>query len=118
MWKIKSQGGIKLTNTQLKSEISKAKWLIDIVSNPGLKMNLDIFTTLIGTQKGNIRGRNLIFLSKSYIQNQLKTGSIFYKEALKSVANFELRKGKKEVKDWDREHLFYNRYSRGKMENI
>ena len=66
MWKTKQYGGIKLTNVQIKSEPSKAKWLVEIVTNPNLKINLDIFTKLIGTQKGNISGKELIFLQKSY----------------------------------------------------
>ena len=64
MWKVKSHGGIKLINIKIKSEISKAKWLIEIVTNPDLKMNLYIFSTLLGTQKGNISGRDLIFFTK------------------------------------------------------
>ena len=108
MWNLKSQGGIKFINIQIKSETSKAKWLIDIATNPELKLNLDIFTRLVGNQKGNISGRDLIFLQKSYIQHQLKTDSVFYKEALSSMVNFETRKGIEKIQYWDREHLFYN----------
>ena len=108
MWKIRSQGGIKLINIQIKSETSKAKWLIEIATNPGMKLNLDIFAELLGNQKGSISGRDLIFLKKTYIQYQLKTESIFYKEALLSLASFETRKGIQEVQHWDREHIFYN----------
>ena len=108
MWKVKCYGGIKLINIQIKSETSKAKWMIEMATNPDLKINLDIFTTFMGNQKGNIRGRDLIFLQKSYIQCQLKTESIFYKEAFSAMAKFETRKGIKEIEHWDREHLFYN----------
>ena len=59
-------------------------------------------------QKGNIEGRDLIFLPKSYMQHQLKTDSRFYKEALLAVAKLDIRKGIKKVEDWDQEHLFYN----------
>ena len=38
MWKIKAYGGIKLINIQIKSETSKAKWLIELVTNPTLKL--------------------------------------------------------------------------------
>ena len=62
MWKMKAQGGIKLINIQIKSETSKGKWLIEMATNPNLKLNLDIFTNLMGQQKGNIWGRDLIFL--------------------------------------------------------
>ena len=61
MWKTKQYGGIKLVNLQIKSETSKAKWLVEIATNPHLKINLDIFTNLIGTQKGNISGKDIIF---------------------------------------------------------
>ena len=49
-----------------------------------------------------------MFLDKLYIQNQLETGSTFYKEALLAMGKFEKRKGIKDVQHWDREHLFYN----------
>ena len=108
MWKVKYHGGIKLINIQIKSETLKAKWMIEMATNPDLKLNLDIFTALIGNQKGNICGRDLIYLQKSYIRCQLKTESIFYKEAFSAMENFETRKGIKEIQHWDREHLFYN----------
>ena len=108
MSKVKSQGGIKVINLQIKSETSKAKWLIEIATKPDLQTNLNIFTTLIGTQKGNISGRDIIFLQKSYFQNQLRTGTKFYKEALMAMTNIEIKKGIKDVQLWDREHLFYN----------
>ena len=108
MWKTKQYGGIKLVNLQIKSETSKAKWLVEIATNPHLKINLDIFTNLIGTQKGNISGKDIIFKKKSYFQNQLKTESKFYKEALFSLAQFETKKGIKDVQLWDKEHIFYN----------
>ena len=108
MWKTKSHGGIKLINIQIKSETSKVKWLIEMASTPALKTNLHIFTTLVGRQKGYIDGRDLIFLSKSYMQHQMKTDSKFYKEALLAVSKLDIRKGIKKVEDWDQEHLFYN----------
>ena len=108
MWKTKQYGGIKLINIQIKSETSKAKWLVEIATNPHLKINLDIFTRLIGKQKGNIIGKDLIFLQKNYLQNQLKTESKFYKEALLAIAKCEIRKGIQDIQLWDKEHIFYN----------
>ena len=108
MWKIKSQGGIKLINIQVKSAISKVKWLIDICTKSQYKTNLGIFTYLMGKQKGCIHGRNLLFLHRSYIQRILKTSSEFYTEALSAMATFETRKGIQNVQQWDNEHLFYN----------
>ena len=108
MWKTKEQGGIKLINIQLKSEIAKAKWLVDIATNKNLILNLHIFTRLIGQQKGNISGRDLIFLPKTYIKNKLETENKFYKEGLLLLANLEKRKGIKSLDDWDKEHIFFN----------
>ena len=108
MWKTKTEGGIKLVNMQIKSETSKAKWLTDIVENENLKTNMNIFTELMGTQNGEISGKDLIFLEKSYIKRQLKTNNIFYKEALLSLVKFEKRKRIQNLDDWDNEHIFYN----------
>ena len=108
MWKTPPRGGIKLINLKIKSQTSKAKWLIDIATNPDLKLNLDIFTTLMGTQKGHITGRDIIFLQKSYFQKLLKTECNFYKEALLSLSVLETKKGINNISCWDQEHIFYN----------
>ena len=108
MWKIKSNGGCKLVNVQVKSETSKAKWLMEIASKPGLKLHLNLFTEITGVQKGENEGRDLIFMLKQHISHVVKVKSPFYKEALKSVGIFQKRKGIKEVRDWDEESIFYN----------
>ena len=108
MWKIKRNGGCKLVNIQVKSETSKAKWLMDIATNSEFKVNRETFSLLLGTQKGNISGTDLIFTNKTYISRIMKINSPFYKEAFKSLANFERRKGVLNVEDWDNEHIFYN----------
>ena len=51
MWRLKEKGGIKLVN-EIKSEVSKAKWLIDITINPSLTLSYSIFHNLLGVQKG------------------------------------------------------------------
>ena len=33
-WKTKTNGGCKLANIQIKYETSKAKWLMDMITNP------------------------------------------------------------------------------------
>ena len=86
MWRLKDSGGIKLVNIKVKSEISKAKWLVDILSNPNLKVHLQVFHSLMGEQKGQISGRDLIFLEHSYIQRILKTDNQFYKVLQRSTA--------------------------------
>ena len=106
-WKTKTNGGCKLVNIQIKSETSKAKWLMDMITNPVLKLNFHIFTDLIGTQKGNTVARDLIFMHKPHIK-MMNLQSPFYKEALMATCKFELKKGISEVKKWDDEHIFYN----------
>ena len=92
MWKIKRNGGCKLVNIQIKSETSKAKWLMEIASKTGLKIHLDIFTAITGIQKGNNKGKDLILMLKQHISRVVKIESPFYKEALKSVSTFQRRK--------------------------
>ena len=108
MWKTKAQGGIKLINVQIKSKVPKVKWLIDLITEEHLQLNLKIFKTLIGTQKGKISGKDLLFLSPSYIRKQLRTECKFYKEALLAMSGYDTLKGIKTVEDWDKEHIFYN----------
>ena len=108
MWKIKLNGGCKLVNIQVKSEGSKARWLTEIATNPQLKVNFDIFSTLIGTQNGHNTGWDLIFMHKAHITRVMNIDSPFYKEALKSISLFECKKGIVNVNAWDDENLFYN----------
>ena len=108
MWKIKLNGGCKLVNIQVKSETSKAKWLMEMTTNPHLKVNLDIFTALIGIKKGNNSGINLIFMHKPHITRVMGIDSPFYKEALAATSIFERKKGIEDIKDWDEQPIFYN----------
>ena len=39
-WKTKKNGGCKLVNIQIKSETSKAKWLMEIATNPDYRIHL------------------------------------------------------------------------------
>ena len=108
MWRPKEKGGIHLPNVQFKSQVSKAKWLIELISSPELKAHLSLFQCLLGIQKGNISGRDLLFLQRSYMQRHLKTDNKFYKEALLAITDFDISKGISGVTEWDKEHLFYN----------
>ena len=108
MWRPKEKGGIKLPNVQFKSQVAKAKWLIELASTPELKAHLSIFQSLLGIQKGYISGRDLLFLPHSYMQRHLNTDNSFYKEALLAIADFDMSKGISDVTKWDKEHLFYN----------
>ena len=108
MWRLKDKGGIKLPNIRVKSQISKAKWLLELASKPQMKSHLLLFENLIGVQKGNISGRDLIFLNRSYMLKHLRTDNPFYREALLAIAELEVNKGISNVTLWDKEHLFYN----------
>ena len=85
MWKTKENDGCKLVNIQVKSETSKAKWLMEIATNPAFRIHLEIFSNLVGVQKGDNQGKNLIFMEKNFILRTMKISNPFYKEALKSL---------------------------------
>ena len=108
MWNLPKYGGIKLLNLDVKSQAAKAKWLMRLVSDENFKINMDIFSELLGTQKGNIAGRDLIFLQKSYHQRILRCTSPFYKDCLLAVASLDIKKGIDSIDTWDKEHIFYN----------
>ena len=76
-WKTKYTGGIKLVNIQLKSQTCKAKWLIEMAVDENCKTNLNVFTKLMGPQRGGIKGVDLLFLQKTYYSRTLKTLSSF-----------------------------------------
>ena len=107
-WKTKQNGGCKLVNIQIKSETSKAKWLMEITTNPEFKIHLETFTNLVGIQKGNNKGKDLIFTSRTYITRVMKIQNSFYKEAMQSLSMFRRKKGINDPRDWDTENIFYN----------
>ena len=108
MWKTFEIGGIKLINIEVKSETSKAKWLIDLITKENLKLNLNVFSHLMGTQKGGIYGKDLMFLQKTYHQKHLVTKSKTYREGLISLSKLEIKKGINDINAWSDEHIFYN----------
>ena len=107
-WKTKLYGGIKLINVQLKSAQSKSKWEMGIATNSEMETNLNTFSTLMGKQKGEISGKDLIFLGRTYYQYHLNTESKFFKEALLAIAQLDVKKRVQDIQQWDTEHLFYN----------
>ena len=108
MWKIKKNGGCKLVNIQVKSETSKAKWLMEIATNPDLKIHLETFSLIVGAQKGENRGKDIIFMDRSFLTRSLQVSDTFYKEALQALSMFRRRKGIAQPRDWDGENIFYN----------
>ena len=107
-WKIKPNGGCKLVNIQVKSETSKAKWLMEIATNPDFKIHLETFSIIAGIQKGENQGIDLIFMDKTFIRRNLQINNSFYKEALLSLSTFRRKKGIALPGDWDKENIFYN----------
>ena len=104
----KINGGRKLVNIQIKSETSKAKWLMEIATNPDFKIHLETFSMLVGTQKGDNKGKDLIFMNKAFITHVMKVRNPFYTEALQSLSMFRRKKGIDEPGEWDRENILYN----------
>ena len=108
LWRLKEHGGLKLVNIQIKSQISKPKWLIELVTNPNLSAHLQLFQRLIGLQKGNISGKDILFLETGYMQRHLKTRNDVYREGLLTLSHMDIQKGIANIDRWDDEHIFYN----------
>ena len=105
MEKLRADGGLKLINIKLKSETPKINWLIQLVSDDNLKIHLSIFNSLVGTQKGHLRGQDIIFAENHYAKKILKINNPFYTEALKCISRLNTFK---HVSNLNNEHLFYN----------
>ena len=80
----------------------------EIATNPDLKIHLETFSMLVGTQKGDNKGKDLIFMDRAFITREMKVHNPFYKEALQSLSMFRRKKGIADPKEWDRENIFYN----------
>ena len=106
MEKLREKGGIKLINTQLKSETPKAHWLIRLITDDNLFLHRSVFNSLVGTQKGNLTGTDLIFADGAYVRAHVVLPSSFYKEALEAISKLDLWK---HYPDLDQEHLFFNK---------
>ena len=61
MWKLNRYGGIKLMNLEVKSQSAQAKWMIQLASDENFRLNLDMFSRLMGLQKGYITGKDIYF---------------------------------------------------------
>ena len=114
MTKLRLDGGIKLTNLQTKSEtlqttfssVVKIKWLMELTTTPHLHTHLSIMTSLIGTQKGGLRGCELFFTNSQYSKKILKlTHSSFYSEAVQAITKIQVQKRIENLED---EKVFYN----------
>ena len=105
MQKLRENGGIKLIQTKIKSETPKIEWLINMITDETLKVNLGVFKKLVGIQKGNLQGEDVIFAEHSYITRTLNIKDPFYTEALIAISKLSINK---HVQNINNEHLFYN----------
>ena len=105
MEKLRLDGGLKLINVALKSQTPKVHWLIRIITDENLKVNLDLFNSLIGVQSGNLTGQDIIFAENSYVKRNLKTENLFYKEALDGITKLHREK---HYSDENNENVFFN----------
>ncbi len=106
MEKERGCGGIKLINVQLKSVTPKIHWLMRLLTDVSLKVHYSLFSSLVGDQKGGLRGSDLLFAEHSYVRRHVKCSSGFYLEALLGISKLDTWKHVPDVRD---EHLYYNR---------
>ena len=105
MEKERAQGGLKLINTKIKSETSKVHWLIRMITEDDLTLHYKIFCLLLGEQYGGLKGKDLLFTEKTYVDKHVKCNSSFYREALSGISKLDTWK---HIPDINEEHLFYN----------
>ena len=70
-------------------------------TNPYFRTRLETLCNLVGVQEGDNKGKDLIFMDKNFITRTMKISDQFYKEALRSLSIFDLRK----ADDWDKENV-------------
>ena len=105
MWKSKWEGGIKLINVQTKTDAYKIQWLLALITNPRLQLNLAMFYRLLGQQMGQVPLNTIFFSNTKFMEKTLTTHSQFYKSSLVAFSQLDFRKA---VPDTNQEHIFYN----------
>ena len=105
MKKLRLDGGVKLIDIKTKTDTSKVRWLMEIMTNDKLTTHLALMTTLIGTQKGGLQGSDLFFTTKHYTKNILRTQANFYKASIQAITKLQIRK---KIEDPNQEKVFYN----------
>ena len=103
--KSRLEGGANLINIQHKSEASMIQWIMELATNPELKLHETIMTRLIGPQRGALEGIELFFTTEKYTRYMLKISPGYYKEAIRAISRLDVRK---KVRDLDNEKIFYN----------
>ena len=105
MEKLRLDGGLKLVNISVKSVTPKVHWLMRLITDENLKVQLSLFNSLIGTQVGGLKGQDLIFTENSYIKRRLRTNNRFYREALDGITSLSVGKHYLNLQD---ENVFFN----------
>ena len=79
---------------------------MELMDDPISHMHLPILTSLIGTQKGGLRGYELYFTGIQYSKKILNVShSPFYKEAIQAISKLRVQK---RIDDLATEKVFYN----------
>ena len=89
--KLRHDGGIKLIDVATKSRVSKCMWLIQLITNPAMAVNLSLVTHLLGETNGHKRGIDIFFCPSNYASHNLRHISSFYKEAITAFTKFDLQ---------------------------
>ena len=84
MEKLRSQGGLKLINIKLKSQTPKVYWLLNLMTDENLIFQKNLFNLLVGTQKGQLKGEDIIFAEQDYVKH-LNISNNFYRDALEGI---------------------------------
>ena len=89
--KLRHDGGIKLIDVATKSRVSKCMWLIQLITNPVMAMNLSLTMQLLGEQNGHKRGIDIFFCTSTYARYNLRHIALFYKEAISAFSQYDLQ---------------------------
>ena len=114
LYKLRTDGGIKLINIDLKAQASKIKWLTQVITDEKRKTNRDIIDELIGEQVYGYAGLNCIYLSKGIVK-KMKISSPFYDQTIKKLANLEPQK---KIENPDDENIMYNKLFQNESGNM
>ncbi len=104
MQKLREDGGIKLINIKSKSEVPKVHWLIRLITESNLKVQLEVAKSLVGLH-ADLSLPDIIFTDQDYVKKYLKTESLFYKDALTAITRLNVWKKVPEIRD---ARFFYN----------
>ena len=106
--KMRLDGGIKLVDVATKSSVSKCMWLIQLITNPALAMNISLATDLLGEENGHKTSIDIFFCPPKYASYNLRHIAPFFKEAISPFSQFDLQRHVT-ITDVPLQHYFYNR---------